>query len=42
MFVDMKIDDQMLGAAPYEDLGQGVDGGVDLGIQNTYSRGRIL
>jgi hypothetical protein len=31
MFVDMKIDDQMLGA-PYEDLGQGVDGGVDLGI----------
>ena len=40
--MDMNIDDQMLGA-PYEDLGtQGVDGGVDLGIQNTYSRGRIL
>ena len=37
MFVDMKIDDQMLEAAPYEDVGtQDVDGGADLGIQNTY------
>ena len=41
MFVDMKIDEQMLGAAPYEDpdeeidiaIGrQDVDGEADLGI----------